>query len=247
MSLSLTAPEFEKLFDAFVRTRTGGLRFSEFAPNSISDGTETADYIFSSDQIIVELKSLTKNHGDRDSVVRHVADGLNKFGLPKQRIDDWLLGRQDLPRKVIRFANQRVQNSIKHAVRKANSQIKSTQKLVATPHDGILIVANLQELLFGPIELLRYFAGHALERSVLAIDAIVLITPSVTYSSSGNLSQHYLVPVYREGKQKLGDFIEPLLASWIEFEAASLGVKAEVEICHDIDERDKNARPTLIR
>ncbi len=107
------------------------------------------------------------------------------------------------------------------------------------------MIANLTETMFGPVELLKNFAKHALERRSLAIDAIVLITPGVAYSAEGSLPQHYLMPVYREGKTHLGDFVEPLLESWIDFEALELGQEPDVEIANQIDEKSKSARPNL--
>lgn len=231
------------MFDEFVRQQTGGSRLEELLPKGIPEGTSNADYIFNDERIIVELKTLTKNHGDRDSVIRHVDAGLNKLGLPLQRRADWLAGKRPLPKKVKRYVDQRVQRSLEQVVRKANSQIRETSKLLEQEFNGILVVANLGEILFGPLELLRYLAGHALRRSRLAIDGIVLVTPGVSYSTGGNPPKHYAAPVYREGKEQLRDFVEPFIDAWLKFEAESFGVESKLEIVREFDEESKNARP----
>ncbi|MEM9578266.1 MAG: hypothetical protein AAF999_14785 [Pseudomonadota bacterium] len=211
----------------------------------VPDGTKNADYVFPKDNLFIELKTLTKNHGDRESILAHVSEALMKLKLPPSLKDAWLAGDATLPRTVRRIVDRKVTNSVKNAVRKANEQLRASQALVGHNYNGILLVANLQETVFGPVELLRSFAVQALDRTKLSIDAVVMITPGVAYATDGGIPRQYVAPVYRNGMTHLGDFIEPMLNAWIEFEARSLGVQADVEIVREFDRESLNARPVV--
>lgn len=243
ISQGFSANTFEKLFDTFVCSWRGGRRLDEMFDNKLPEGTKCADYFFPTERVIVELKTLNENHGYNDLIIRLVGDELVRKGYPLSLRDEWQRGRLALPKAVTRKVDEKVQNSLKKAVRKANEQIMSAQNLLGERCDTLLIVANLNEFLFGSVELLRNLAGHALGRSSLRIDSILLITPGVQYATRGGIPQHHIIPVYDEGKQHLGDFVEPLAEAWIDFEARSLGVVAEIEKVFDLDEDSKFARP----
>ena len=237
------AKRFEDLFNQFVRPQTYGRRLDELDDVKASRGAKCADYFFPNDSVIVELKTLNEDHGSLEYVIRLVHEATVRFGHPASTTEAWLSGRERLPKNVASAVDTKVQNSLKNMLRKANDQIKSTRSILKKRHDGILIVANLAESLFGPIELLKNITRHALGRTSLSIDAILLITPGVAYSDGDGPPQHYIAPVYAEEKTYLRDFIEPLVARWIDFEAVSMGLKPEVEKIYEIDESSKIARP----
>jgi hypothetical protein len=234
------AKRFEQLFDQFVKDRTEGRRLDDRARN-----VKCADYFFPNDGVIVELKTLNEDHGDREFTVRLLREAAANLGHQAAVIETWRHGLGPLPLDVRKVVDSKVQNSIKRMVRKANDQIKSTRTILGKKHDSVLIVANLGERLFGPVELLRNIVGHALGRSTLSIDAILLITSGVTYSDGSRLPQHYISPVYAEGKTYLGDFIEPLVGKWVEFEASALGLRPEIEVVRELDSSSLYARPIL--
>jgi hypothetical protein len=237
------AKRFEDLFNQFVRTQTDGHRLDERDDVKASRDAKCADYFFPNDGVIVELKTLNEDHGGLEYVIRLVHEATVRYGHPASTAEAWLSGRARLPKNVASAVDTKVQNSLKNMLRKANEQIKSTRLILKKRQDGILVVANLAENLFGPIELLRNIASHALGRTSLSIDAILLITPGVAYSAGDGHPQHYIAPVYAEDKTYLGDFIEPLVARWIAFEAASMGLEPEVEKIYELDESSKIARP----
>lgn len=239
----LGARQFEELFDRFVATETGGHRLDERDEVKAIRGAKCADYFFPDSNVIVELKTLNENHGDMKFVVDRAREAAARLGHPVSLVDTWLNGAGSLPNDVKRAVDAKLQNALKNTVRKANEQIRSTRSILKKRYDGILVVANLGEYLFGPIELLRNLAGHAMGRTSLSIDAILLITPGVAYSSFGGHPEHYIAPVYSDGKTYLGDFIEPLAEKWIGFEAASLGLRPVVEKVYELDHNSKVARP----
>ncbi|WP_371226585.1 hypothetical protein [Roseovarius sp. 2305UL8-3] len=245
--LTFTPASFECLFDKFVESELNGCRLDKMLSGKIPDGTKCADYFFPNPGIIIELKTLNKNHGEHDFVLGLVEEGLANFGFPLSRKNDWLNSVAPLPQKVVRFVHGKVQNSIKNTVRKANKQVISSRILLGKKHDSILICANLNELLFGPLELLKYLAGHAMSRSTPAIDAILMISPGVQYSSVSHQVQHYAAPIYADGKQHLGDFLEPFIEKWLEFEAQSLGLYSDIEKVYEFDEDSKTARPIVAK
>ncbi|MCA0272198.1 MAG: hypothetical protein LCH69_09040 [Proteobacteria bacterium] len=239
------ASSFENLFDRFVAGYNEGRRVDDIFRDVSIASKKSADYFFPNESIIVELKTLNENHNSKERILKLVDDELARKKYRPQLRDEWLNGRAKLPKCVARKVNDRIQNSLKNLVRKANEQIVSTRSLIGARHDAILIVANLNEFLFGPIELLRNLSGHALKRSSPAIDAILLITPGVTYSAGGGTPQHYIAPAFAEGKEYLADFVEPFAESWIEFESQSLGLRSEVEKVFDFDEASLTARPVI--
>ena len=241
--LPFGAAQFEELFDQFVRAQTDGHRLDERDDVKAMRNAKCADYFFPDSDVIMELKTLNEDHSGREYVVERVHKAAARFRHPASAVNTWLNGEGPLPKDVEKAVNASVQNSLKNAVRKANEQIRSTRSILKGKQDGILVVANLGEHLFGPVELLRNLAGHALGRTALSIDAILLITPGVAYSTDGEAPQHYIAPVYSDGKTYLGDFIEPLAEKWIAFEAASLGQRPVVEKVYELDQMSKAARP----
>lgn len=237
------ARQFEELFDRFVRVEMGGHRLDERDEVKAMPGSKCADYFFPDSNVIVELKTLNENHGDKKFVVDRARETAAQLGHPVSVVDTWLIGAGSLPNDLKRAMETKAQNALRNTVRKANEQIRSTRSILKKRYDGILVVANLGEHLFGPIELLRNLAGQALGRTSLSIDAILLITPGVSYSSFGDYPEHYIAPVYSDEKTYLGDFIEPLAEKWIEFEAASLGLRPLVEKVYELDHKSKMARP----
>lgn len=224
-----SAKQFEKLFDRFIREQTDGCRLDERLDAKTIKGKKCADYFFPSSKIIVELKTLNKDHGDRKFVVDLCYSTAKNLGYSTSVVEAWLSSKSSLPKDLEAAVDRKVQNSLKGMVRTTNDQIKSTRQILRQKHDGILIVANLGENLFGPTELLRNIAGHALGRTSLSIDAILLITPGVAYFFDDTSPQHYIAPVYAEDKKYLGDFIEPLVAKWIDFESENLGLEPKIE------------------
>jgi hypothetical protein len=239
----LSAQSFEQLFDGFVEGFENGRRLDKYLSENIIAGKKCADYFFPDQGKIIELKTLNENHASIERIVQLVDSELARKKYPAALRDQWLLGHGRLPKPVAQKVNDRVQSSLKKVVRKANEQIESTRLIMGEHHDAILVVANLNEFLFGPMELLKYLAGHALRRSTTAIDGILLITPGVKYAVNAGVAQHYVVPVYKDGKQYLGDFVEPLAEAWIDYESKQFGLTSEVEKVFDIDEISKSARP----
>lgn len=237
------ANDFEKLFDRFVREQTLGTRFDESPEISIPRDTKCADYWFADARLAIELKTLNKNHGSREQIVGLIDEGLKKYRCDPAVRNSWLDGRTPLPKNVARFVNGKVQNSIKGAVRKANSQLLATRKLIGNDIKTVLLVANLHERLFGPRELLKYLSGQVLDRNSPQIDATILISPGVAYSSGPEAPWHYLETAYADGMEHLGDLIEPLLNAWIDFEAAALGVQPVVDMSKEVTEQHMRARP----
>ena len=238
-----TPESYEALFDAFIDQETSGTRVDKSVKNEIIANSKAADYVFHEEKIIIELKTLDRNHGSRGHVLSLVDEAIRKRELPPTVKQDWVNRRAPLPKSVTRFVDKKVQNSMKGAVRKANLQLEATKNFLGKGYSGVLIVANLQEMLFGPMEMLKILSFHALDRSSCHIDALLLMTPGVSYVSPSSFPQHYIAPAYAEGKTYLGDFIEPLVKKWIEFEASAFGQKSEVEMKFEIDESSKQARP----
>jgi len=234
---------FERLFDRFVQEQTFGIRFDEATDIAVPTGTKCADYWFADARVAIELKTLSQDHSSRDQVFKHVDQGLKKFGYRSELRNSWVEGKVALPTKVARFVDRKVQNSIKGAIRKANSQLLATRRLVGTDINTILLIANLNERLFGPRELLKYISGQVLERNSPQIDATILISPGVEYTSGSEAPWHYLETAYADGMEHLGDLVEPFLRAWIDFEATTLGVRAVVDSSREATDQQNRARP----
>ena len=233
---------FESLFDEFI-DELGGQRLDKLYPEVTTAGIKNADYYLQSTKTIVELKTLVSDHGDRQSILSIVSHAAKELKLPQTVVSNWQAGKAPLPRSIRRIVDRKVQNSLKNVARKANEQLRKTERFIGSAKNKILVVANLQETLFGPAELLKYLAGHMLERKNPSTDAIILLTPGVAYSSFGAEPEHYCIPVYADGKTHLGEVAEPMIKAWIEFEAKSLGVAAEIEITDELDRKTLSARP----
>tara|TARA_R110000751_G_scaffold287764_1_gene392626 strand:- start:104 stop:850 length:747 start_codon:yes stop_codon:yes gene_type:complete len=237
--------EFENTFDKFILEFAGGCRIDQEYASIIPENTKAADYHLSNKDIIIELKCLAKSHGSTSYVLDLIEKAVKQHGFPSNTLENWMSRQERLPKKIRGIVDSTVQNSLKGAVRKANMQLTSSKKLLGRSNDGILIVANLNETLFSPVELLRNIAGHVLNRTSSDVDAVLLITPGVKYSTPKEGTHHYAIPVYADGKEYLGEFIDPFVTSWLRYEAELLGVKLDLEVLTELDEASKSARASL--
>lgn len=108
-------------------------------------------------------------------------------------------------------------------MRKANKQIAATKRhLGVDSAHGLAIFANDSNLGLKPREALSILSDAALKLSECHVDGFVYTTPNVYHHTGDDIARSIWVPLYAEGKEALGDFVNPLGAAWIDY-AEKLG------------------------
>jgi hypothetical protein len=202
----------EPTVDAFVQ-RVGGLRIDSLHP---SPNVPNADYIFPSNKVIIELKTLETEVGNTDqflekmNVIHRKLYG--KFKKTPLSIDpevslEYLKAFIDLYRA-----------PIARIVKKANKQIKSTKKNFSyEDHQGILLLINdgLKEL---PPRLMLATLGRILNGSCAAIRSVIYLTNHYVVIPGDEYGRMLWVPLYADAEgDGLVDFVNHLGKSWFDY------------------------------
>jgi hypothetical protein len=244
--MNTVGPKFidiEPTFDAFVPTFRNGIRLDEFFKGVHKTGLN-ADYYFPADRIILELKTLENDQSDRAVLFERLEKCLVHFGYPKSMAIDILFSGRRLPHKVdIRLRNV-TGNALRNALKKANRQLRASKKLQGLGDcRGILIVANDADLGFNPVQSLHFLADSALKLSHCETDAIIYTTPNTFYDDADDQPNQYWIPTYAEGRESLGDFVNPLGEAWLRFVGHVTGDVVSYTMEDSITDEMMHARP----
>lgn len=234
--------EIEPIFDEFVATWPGAGRVQNLFADAEKTGLN-ADYYFENENVIVELKCLERDQSDPSAFAKRLSSALDYLEIHPHDKFRIMVGLEPIPLKAKQRLQSSTQNAMRNALRKANKQLRSTKSFIRKDSSCLLIVANDRDKLFGPIEALKCLAGMALNLSDCHVDGIVYTTPNVFYDDGSGLAKQYWAPVYDEGKEQLGDFVNPLGSAWLDYLGEVVGEPAEKTQVDSLQQSDISARP----
>ncbi len=231
------------VFDEFIKTYENGQRIEDYQSGKYAVGVQ-ADYFFEKIGLVLELKSLEKDQANPITLKKRLEKALVHFGNDPRLSVEILQGKIEPPEKVAKKVETQMGNALRNALRKANKQIiASSKRLGENAKYGALLVANTSDFGFNTYRAAHFLAGEALKVSNPAIDAIVVTSPTVDYDEGDGNPTQYWHPVYAEGKEHLGDFIEPFGLAWIQYLAHLRDDKPQITPVTEISEEMKFARP----
>lgn len=218
----------EATFNEFVK-QFGGELISELLQTD-PQRPQNADYYFSSHNVIAELKCFEKdlfnNRDDIERINRIIKKNHDSGLVDGYKGFRWLLGQEPLPSEYRRDMLSIARRYYENAIRKADKQIESTQKLLGLPNArGLVLLANDGNYFSHPAEAASLIAQvmqqHFMESH---LDGFVYFTVnSVAKVPDNDREQLFWIPSYRKAGDSLGDFVNLLGASWGNFYAEKIG------------------------
>ena len=180
-----------------------------------------ADFYFPDDQVVVELTTMQTD--SREGYSERLVKAYRHFGYTGSDLMGFLFRGEPMPDRVAARVRSQIANPLRQAMRKANKQIAATKRHLGVGSAfGLAIFANDSNLGLKPFEVLRMLSDFALKLSECHVDGFVYMTPNVYHETGDDVARSLWVPLYAEGKEALGDFVNPLGAAWIDY-AEKLG------------------------
>lgn len=212
----------ERTFDRFVQN-VGGQKISDILPGNPS--FQNADYLFRSENVIAELKTLQTDFGITDSfrdkhiklLQNYISDGRMTFGA--------IFRSAERPKEYSKDLLRLFRPALCRILKKANQQIKETKKeLSLVDNSGILLLVNDDFISLEP-QFITSILCEILTHSYSSIDAFVYLTLNHYVDIPGNDYANLLwVPVYSErAPSSLTDFVNKLGSQWFNFLEIEVG------------------------
>ncbi len=207
--------DIEPEFNKFVPNFRNGKLVRDLVPDQ-PDMALNADYYFPDDHVIAELKCMETD--SRDSYPQRVSEAFTHFGYSGSDLMGFLFRGEPMPDRVAARLRQKIANPLRQAMRKANKQIAATKRLLNDPDAfGLAIFANDKNLGLSPQGVLSILSEAALNLSTSHVDGFVYTTPNVYYDTGDDIARAVWIPLYKEGREALGDFVNPFGSAWIDF------------------------------
>lgn len=210
-----TIIDVEAEFTRFVPTFRNGQIIRDPMPDQPTM-TLNADFCFSEDRVIVELKCMETD--SRSGYSERLSRAFTHFGYTGSEIMGFLFRDEPMPAPVAARLQQQIANPLRQALRKANKQIAATKHHLKMPDAfGLAVFANDKNFGLTPKSALSILSRAALGLSQCHIDGFVYTTPNVYHDTGENIAQSIWIPLYAEGRESLADFVNSLGTAWFDY------------------------------
>lgn len=212
----------EQTFDRLIES-TGGSRVSALVGSSPEFAN--ADYVFSDDQIVVELKELRTDWPQLKDFQQKISDLWLRCELAGRVSEVHATGQMPIPRDVRREFLQLLRKPIKRVLEKANRQIRETHKSLHHEAGQGVVLLVIDGLLTVAPEFLMALVSKILVHDYSSINGIVLITVNEYVDAPGDEYARLLWwPNYQESvPDSLVDFVDNLGRAWFNLIESEVG------------------------
>jgi hypothetical protein len=218
--------KIEEEFNRFV-SLAGGKKVSELI--GLNPTFDNADYIFNSDEILVELKCLEDNKLNDKAINEKILRLYGKWKAEGYNIslvnNEWRATVSNLPKELSLQILKIYAKPIRKRIIKANKQIKGTKKALQCEHyKGVLLLANDGNLALDP-EHIYAILNYVLGTSYSGINAVVFFTVNqVAKASFTNADTLVWANLNRQGFEPVSEeFFDKLSNGWLEHMGDILG------------------------
>lgn len=215
----------EPLFNEFVEQHGGQL-----CSKLMTDQTahKNADYWFSSDEVIIELKCLEKDSFNSDSdwsrwtslIDKWVANG----DINGSKLIQYTLGEAPLPEVCAKELQKLVRRSLEHTIRDARDQIKATKRWLQQPDSsGVILLVNDGNYFFQHQIFLAHIsdilARRFSNRGIDGIQGLIYTTINMPASLPDDKFERLIwTPMYDyHVPDSLINFVDRLGGQWLKF------------------------------
>lgn len=245
--MSDTDPKFidvEKEFACFVRTFRGGTIVRDLIPDAPSMDPN-ADYYFSVDDIIAELKCLHADVGEQ--LNERFLSACRRLGYSAEQALRIAFREVPLPRDVAQAVIGKSLNHVRKAIRKASRQISATKKQLGRADPlGLVIIANERNIDLTPVQLLHFMSMELRAMSDGHIDGLIYLTPNLYHPiGQDGVMRSLWLPGYRRAGTRLTDFVDELGVAWCRFRERLDSNLVSSERTHEPPLSNFHVRPAL--
>jgi hypothetical protein len=190
---------------------------------------KNADYLFPSDNVVAELKSLEKDLLSDPSVGEkmHVLynDWINKGYDVPIIFGEGILRTDQIPaecaQEVIRIFKSRLESAV---LRRANRQIRETKTNLDYPSAlGLLLLSNEGNFVFDPA-MMAHALYHALDAKLPCIEHAIFFSANlVAHSGTAPDGPLFASIAFPNRRQPTGEFLHRLGSSWCKVLSAATG------------------------
>jgi hypothetical protein len=217
----------ETLMDRTV-CAVGGQRIRELI--GVNPSFDNADYVFPSENILVELKSLEKDFLNDRTVYEKMHILYNRWvdegkDVPIVYGEDILRTDQipaEYARELIGIFKDRLESSV---LRKANRQIRETKENLDYPDAlGLLLLSNEGNFAFDG-EMVAHVLMHSLGSKFSSIEHVILFSANLRVVASATLpsASPFISIHFPNRRQPTDEFLHKLGSSWYEVLGAATG------------------------
>jgi hypothetical protein len=219
----------EKLIDEVVRV-VGGQRVRELVGEN--PPFDNADYLFTKDNIISELKDLEKDFLSDPTVNDRMQEMYNRWLDEGKEIPtmygEGVLQTDQIPvecaRKLMGIFKDKLESAV---LRKANRQIRETKEKLNYPNAlGLLLLSNEGNFVFDP-EMTAHVLFHSLGAKFSSIEHVILVSANlrITASTMAPMGPPFISIRCPNRRQPSDEFIQRLGSSWYGVLGAATGRK----------------------
>jgi hypothetical protein len=208
--------DIELTFDAFVPSFRNG----QLIRAVMSDTGKTppnADYVFSADNIIAELKCLEKNPTESADWPPRLAKAFGSTGHSFSDLMGYLVRGAPMPVTVRAKLFHWMRDAIRTVIKGGNRQIRSSKRELGRPDaKGLLLVANDHNYGFGPEGMLAVISDAVARLDNSHVDAVVYFTPNVFHRKpDSDVAWMLWDPIYRDMDDVLlSEFVNDMGRKW---------------------------------
>jgi hypothetical protein len=238
--------EVEKDFARFVKSFRGGTIVRDLIPDApVMEAN--ADYYFSNDDIVAELKCLQTDVDDREQLNKRFWSVCQRFGYSAEHALSIALREVPMPRDIAQAVISKSLNHVRKALRGANYQISATKRQLGRPGAlGLVIISNERNIDLTPTELLHFMSLELRSMKDSHIDGLIYMTPNLYHAiGQDGVAYSLWLPGYRRAGTRLTDFVDELGAAWHKFrEVLDVDLVLSVRT-HEPPLGDFDMRPSL--
>ena len=215
----------------------GGQRVSDVV--GLNPPFDNADYVFSNDGIIAEMKSLEKDFLSDSAVTlkmhklynRWVDEGKDVpiiYGNGVIRTDQLLL---ECARELVALFKDKLEGGV---LRKANRQIRETRTNLNVPDAlGLLLISNEGNFVFDPA-MLTHMLLHSLRVKYSSIEHVILVSANLLVSTAVHPRTRLFASIrFPDRREPTDEFVNKLGVAWTSALSSATGEQVQPFNLHE--------------
>ncbi len=215
----------EKTFDAFV-VEFGGEKISELIENKAKMPLN-ADYLFESQNVIAELKTLEGIYSGPDAI-RQLTQAYIDAGCTGSDVMGLLFRGEPVPGAAARLVQKRIRRSIEQRIKQARKQLRKSKAEFGNEDTKLLIlIAMDQQPLFGHRTMLFNLAKIMGDNYAdVHTDGVIYFNPNMpTKIGPDSMEYSGWYPFYRDDdvNDELSEFVNMLGNRWLKYYGRQIG------------------------
>lgn len=199
----------ERDFSQFVKSFRGGTIVRDLIPDA-PFMEPNADYYFTQDNVVAELKCLCTDVRDQNTLNRRFLSACERLGYSAEQALRIAFREDPLPVDVARAVVDQSLDHVRKALRKAGRQISATKReLGRADAMGLVIICNESNVSLTPVQLIQFMATELRALNHEHIDGVIYMTANLYYPvEQDDINRSLWLPGYRRVNTRLTSFVD---------------------------------------